>query len=112
MALLAKLEALGIHPIFVSYTCLIDTLGSAGRTLEADRLFQEMIFLEFKTRIKLNNVLLIRYLIEGFLRMRVRILRVFGGIKKRMRFFVLMTFFCVFVLALCGFIFDFEYSSL
>ncbi|KAL6132328.1 hypothetical protein ACLB2K_070699 [Fragaria x ananassa] len=71
MALLAQMEAIGLRPNSVSYSYLIDALGSIGRTLEADVLFQEMIFLGFRPRIKLYNVLLRGFLKKGLLGLAV-----------------------------------------
>ena len=68
MSLLAKLDALGFHPSFVSYAYLIEALGSVGRTLEADCLFQEMRGFGFKPRTKLYNVLLRGCLKKGMCR--------------------------------------------
>ena len=67
MALLAQLDALGFHPSFI--LCLIEALSSVGRTLEADCLFQEMIwFFGFEPRIKLYNAFFRGFLKKGLFR--------------------------------------------
>ncbi|XP_062083920.1 putative pentatricopeptide repeat-containing protein At5g36300 [Humulus lupulus] len=65
MTLLARLDAMGFHPSFVSYAYLIEAIGSVGRTLEGHCLFQEMTWVEFEPKVKLYNVLL-----RGFLLIR------------------------------------------
>jgi pentatricopeptide repeat protein len=63
MIFLAEMEALGFHPNYLSYSCLISTLGNFGRTSEAEALCQEMML--SKPRLKVYNSLL-----RAFLRKR------------------------------------------
>ena len=79
ISLLAKLYTLGFHPSFVSYAYLIEALGSVGRTLEADCLFQEMRGFGLKPRTKLYNVLLRGCLKKGLLGVSMRVLAVMDG---------------------------------
>ncbi|XWS58790.1 hypothetical protein CRYUN_Cryun08bG0063900 [Craigia yunnanensis] len=72
--LVAQLEALGFHPNSISSGFLIESLGSFGRTLEADALFQEMMCLGFKPRKRLFNALLKGFLRKGLLGLAVKVL--------------------------------------
>ncbi|CAN4109252.1 unnamed protein product [Withania somnifera] len=66
--------SLGFHPSFVSYSCLISAIGSVGRTLEADAIFQEMLCSFLKPRIKVFNTLLRSFLRKGLLQLADKVL--------------------------------------
>ncbi|XAR52102.1 hypothetical protein NMG60_11020003 [Bertholletia excelsa] len=58
MLLVAQMEALGLCLDAISYVCLIAALGNAGRTVEADAIFQDMLHSGIKLRLKVDNILL------------------------------------------------------
>ncbi|KAI9156899.1 hypothetical protein LWI28_013794 [Acer negundo] len=74
MSLLGNMEAVGFRPNLVSYGSLIEALGSVGRTLEADALFQELVSFGLKPKLRLYNVLLRGFLKKGLLGLALRVL--------------------------------------
>lgn len=84
MPLLAQMEAKGYQLSSLPYSSLIEALGRVGRTLEAEMLFQEMIYSGFKPRLNLFNVMLRGFLKKGLLGLAIGLLREMddlGGIR-------------------------------
>ncbi|KAF6168906.1 hypothetical protein GIB67_038403 [Kingdonia uniflora] len=67
LVLLARWEASGFRPNSMTYTCLIESLGTMGRTLEADMIFQEMRMNGYEPKVRAYNVLLKGLLRKGLL---------------------------------------------
>ncbi|KAG9158075.1 hypothetical protein Leryth_000234 [Lithospermum erythrorhizon] len=74
LVLLAEMEALGYRPNSMSYVALIGVLGSVGRTLEAEAIFQEMAGLGRVPGVKVFNVLLRSLLKKGLLSLAEKVL--------------------------------------
>ncbi|KAI3815257.1 hypothetical protein L1987_14919 [Smallanthus sonchifolius] len=74
MDFLSKMEALGFHLSYVSYTGLLTALASVGRTSEVKAVFQEMVSSGFKPRQKVYNILLKGFLRRGLLKAANRVL--------------------------------------
>lgn len=79
MPLLAQMEAKGYRLNLISCCFFIEALGSVGRTLEAEMLFQEMIYSGFKPRLSLYNVLLRALLKKGLLGLALGLLEEMEG---------------------------------
>ncbi|XP_022890446.1 pentatricopeptide repeat-containing protein CRP1, chloroplastic isoform X3 [Olea europaea var. sylvestris] len=96
MTLVSQMEALGYHPNSISYTCLITALGSIGRTLEADAIFNEMILSNCRPGIKVFNALLKSCLRKGLLELADKVSRVLddsGLVRNRETFEILIDYY-------------------
>ncbi|KAL4583104.1 hypothetical protein LXL04_007668 [Taraxacum kok-saghyz] len=67
MVYLSQMEALGFRLSYASYTCLLTTLVSVGRTLEVEAIYQEMVISGFQPRLEVYNLLLKGFLRKGLL---------------------------------------------
>lgn len=76
MVLLSQMEAKGLIPSPLSYSYLVESLGTLGRNLEAELLFVEMLSLGIKPQLRLFNTLLRGFLRKGQLGLASRLLAV------------------------------------
>ncbi|XP_057527112.1 pentatricopeptide repeat-containing protein CRP1, chloroplastic-like isoform X2 [Amaranthus tricolor] len=76
MLSISEMQALGIYPNLYCYYCLIEALGSVGRTLEAEMMFQEMIYFGLRPNVRIFNVLIRGFLRKGLYELANRTLRV------------------------------------
>lgn len=80
MAILAQMEALGFHPSVISYAHLVEGLGDVGRTLEAEAVFQEMVFWGVKPGVTMCNAMLRGCLKKGLLELAGKLLILMDGL--------------------------------